>query len=133
MLPVAQHKYSRLRLRWRFEYVDKPTKYGGWDYLGDDPLLAAWRQSRDGLLMAILEAKSMDGTILKVVECPGADFCNFQWEMEARLNAKSLAHRHVGLTLISRTHRYTVFINGKTTVVERKSDDLDNIYSYGKV
>jgi hypothetical protein len=133
MLPIAQHRYSRLRLRWRFEYADKPTKYGGWDYNGDDPLLSAWRQSRDGLLFAILEAKTMDGNILKMVECPGADFCNFQWEMEARLNAGSLSHRHVGLTLVTRSHRYTIFINGKTKVAERSSNDFDNHYSYGKV
>lgn len=132
MLKIAEHTESRLRLRWRFEYVDKPTKYGGWDYTGDDPLLSAWRQSKDGLLMAILEAKTPNSVILKMVECPGADFCNFQWEMEARMRGGQLAHRQVGLTLVSRTHRYTIFINGKVQVSERKKDDLDNHYAYGK-
>jgi hypothetical protein len=133
MLNIAKHNYNRLRLRWRFEYADKPAKYGGWDYLGDDPGLSAWRQPREGMVMAILEAKTSDGVILQLVECPGQDFCNFQWEMEARLNAGSLAHRHVGLTLVSRSYRYTVFVNGNTNAEPRKESDRDNQYLYGKV
>lgn len=133
MLTIAEHNQHRLRLRWRFEYSDKPAKYGGWDYLGDDPGLSAWRQPKEGLIMAILEAKTGDGVILPLVECPGQDFCNFQWEMEARLYAGSIGHRHVGLTLVSRSHRYTVFVNGKTNIEARKESDLDNHYLYGKV
>lgn len=132
MLKVAEHDQKQLRLRWRFEYVDKPAKYGGWDFTGDDPLLSAWRQSKDGLLMAILEAKTASSVILKMVECPGADFCNFQWEMEARMKGGKIAHRQIGLTLVSRTHRYTIYCNGKINVTERSKDDADKIYHYGK-
>lgn len=133
MLKVAELDLSKLRLRWRFEYAQKPAKYGGWDYTGNDPNLSAWRQSREGLIMAILEAKTMEGIVLPIVECPASEFCNFQWEMEARMRASSMNYRHVGLTLVSRTHRYTCYLNGKVDVQERRADDLDNHYEYGKV
>jgi len=133
MLKVQESEHSKLRLRWRFEYVSKPAKYGGWDYTGDDEHLSAWRQSREGLLAAILEAKTPEGIILKMVDCPGSDFCNFQWEMEARMSGGHMAYRHVGLTLVSRTHRYTIYCNGQIEVKDRKQDDHDNHYEYGKV
>ena len=133
MLKVAETKHAKLRLRWRFEYSNKPAKYGGWDYTGNDENLSAWRQPREGLVAAILEAKTPEGIVLKMVDCPGVDFCNFQWEMEARMSSGHMAYRHVGLTLISRTHRYTIYCNGKIEVKERKSDDFDSQYSYGKV
>lgn len=133
MLEIAQTDSPKLRLRWRFEYLDKPAKYGAWDYTGNDPELSAWRQPREGLLMAILEAKTIHGTILRMVECPGPDYCNFQWEIEAKLRANSMNYRQIGLTLISRTHRYTIYMNGQSEITERQSDDFDNHYEYGKV
>lgn len=133
MLKVTESEHSKLRLRWRFEYVNKPAKYGGWDYQGNDEHLSAWRQSRDGLLAAILEAKTQDGIILRMVECPGSDFCNFQWEMEAGMGTGQMIYRHVGLTLVSRTHRYTIYCNGQIEVTDRSQDDHDNHYAYGKV
>lgn len=133
MLKIKETQLSKLRLRWKFEYVNKPVKYGGWDYNGDDPNLSAWRQNREGLLMAILEAKTPDGVVLSMVECPGADFCNFQWEMEARMSNNHMTYRNVGLSLVSRTNKYTIYANGKIEVKARKDGDKDNFYAYGKV
>lgn len=122
-------------LRWKLEYVDKPPRGGGWDYTGDDPLLQAWRQPREGLLFAVIEAKDHNQIIHRVFECNGQDFCNFQWEAEASvsLNGKVGQHRQVGLTLVSRSERATIFRNGFCQVIQRQADDLDNHFSYGKV
>ena len=122
-------------LRWKFEYTDKQTRIGGWDYTGDDPLLQAWRQPKEGILFAVLEAKDTNQVIHRVFECSGQDFCNFQWEMEASFSMKGKVgqHRQIGLTLVSRTHRATIYRNGACQINERQADDLDNHYLYGKV
>jgi hypothetical protein len=132
MLKITQQA-NKLRLRWRFEYAQKPSKYGIWDYTGQDEENAAWRLSREGLLYAIIEGKSPEGIIIPVIECPSSEFCNFQWEMEATLGGKSISHKVIGLSLVSRSHKYTVFSNGQVDVKERNTSDSDNNYEYGKV
>mgnify|MGYP006266942167 CR=1 FL=1 len=135
MLLLSQEIQNIRGLRWKFEYTDKPARIGGWDYTGDDPLLQAWRQPKEGLLFAVLEAKDFNQVIHRVFECPGQDFCNFQWEMEASvsLNGKVGSHRQVGLTLVSRSERATIFKNGSCQVEKRQANDFDNHYLYGKV
>lgn len=122
-------------LRWRFEYTDKPARVGVWNYTGDDKSLQAWSQPKENLLFAAIEAKDHNQVIHRVFECPGEDFCNFQWEMEARfsMGGSVSSHRLVGLTLVSRTERATIFNNGATVVEPRQADDFDNHYLYGKV
>jgi len=135
MLALSQPSEPIRGVRWRFEYTDKPSKTGAWNYTGDDPELQAWRQPKQGLLFAVLEAKDQNQVIHRIFECPGADFCNFQTEMEARfaMNGTPGAHRLVGLTLVSRHERATMFLNGAIEIEKRASDDADNHYRYGKV
>lgn len=133
---LLSEQISNIRgLRWKFEYADKPDKKGGWDYTGDDPLLQAWRQTKEGLLFAVIEAKDYNQVIHRVFECSGQDFCNFQWEMEASfaVSGKVGYHRQIGLTLVSRSERATIFRNGSCQVIPRQADDFDNHYLYGKV
>jgi len=135
MLALSQPSEPIRGVRWRFEYTDKPPKIGIWNYTGDAPELQAWRQSKSNLLFAVIEAKDQNQVIHRIFECPGADFCNFQTEMEARfsMNGGTGQHRMVGLTLVSRTERATIFLNGEIEIAKRASDDFDNHYKYGKV
>lgn len=135
MLPLSILNERIRCLRWRFDYLNKPSKIGAWDDSAQEESAKAYRQSREGLLFASIEAKDFNGVIHKVFECSGADFCNFQWEVAAQLNARGQPGRHriVGLTLVSRDSRATVFHQGTTSVEKREIDDLDNHYSYGKV
>jgi hypothetical protein len=135
MLVLSQPTQAIRGLRWKFEYTDKPAKYGGWDYTGDDPSLQAWRQSKENLLFAVLEAKDHNQIIHRIFECSGADFCNFQWEMETSISFSGRVgtHRQVGMTLVSRTQRATFYKNGKSEISDRPISDLDNHYLYGKV
>lgn len=121
--------------RWRFEYADKAPRIGIWNYVGDDSALQAWNQPKEGLLFAVIEAKDHNQVIHRVFECSGQDFCNFQWEIEASFSFKGKVgeHRIIGLTLVSRNERATIFKNGACVVEPRQADDLDNHYLYGKV
>lgn len=134
MLPLT--KTGQLRyMRWRFEYTDKPDKYGAWDDSAPEETAKAYHQSREGLIFAVIEAKDLHGVIHRIFECPGHDFCNFQWEVTATFGIRGGTGRHqlIGLSLVSRTHRATLYHNGNVEIVERDKDDLDNHYSYGKV
>lgn len=135
MLPLSELKEPVRCLRWRFDYSDKPSKVGAWDDSAPEESAKAYRQSREGLLFASIESKDHHGVIQRVFECAGPDFCNFQWEVAAQLNTKGQPGRHrlIGLTLVSRTHRASVFHRGLTSVEQRDIDDFDNHYSYGKV
>lgn len=135
MEPLSQLSEPVRFLRWRFEYVDKPPKIGAWDDSAPEESAKAYRQSREGLLFAVIEAKDFNGIIYRVFECSGPDFCNFQWEVAAQLNVGGQPGRHrlVGLTLVSRNERATAFHHGMTSVEQRSKDDFDNHYSYGKV
>ena len=135
MLPLAELKEQQRCLRWRFDYVDKPSRIGAWDDSAPEEAAKAYRQSREGLVFASIEAKDHHGVIRRVFECAGPDFCNFQWEVAAQLNTNGQPGRHrlIGLTLVSRTHRASVFHLGLTSVEQRDKDDFDNHYSYGKV
>ena len=121
-------------LRWRFEYSDKLDKVGQWNFTGSDSKDQAWSQSRQNLLWAVIEAKDHNQIVHRVFECPGVDFCNFEWEAEQRfaMNGVSTQYRIVGLSLITRTERATVFISGHTKIEPRKIEDKDNLFSYGK-
>lgn len=135
MLVLSQPNEKLRGLRWRFEYTDKPAKVGVWNYIGEDESLQAWRQPKEGLLFAVIEAKDHNQIIHRVFECAGQDFCNFQWEMEARFSIKGAVgeHKLVGLTLVSRTERATIFKNAACVIERRQENDLDNHYLYGKV
>lgn len=135
MTPLLKTNQPFRYMRWRFEYMDKPSMVGAWDDSAPEESAKAYKQSRKNLLFAIVEAKDFNGGIHRVFECLGQDFCNFQWEVAAQLNTNGQPGRHriIGLTLVSRTHRATLFHNGLTSVEKREKDDLDNHYLYGKV
>lgn len=135
MLPLMQPKEPFRALRWKFEYADKAARVGAWDDSAPEESAKAWKQPRQGLLFACIEAKDHYGVIHRVFECAGPEFCNLQWEIAAQLNTKGQPGRYrlIGLTLVSRYHRATLFHKGQTSVEKRDADDLDNHYSYGKV
>jgi hypothetical protein len=69
-------------LRWRYEWADRPTKFGMWSNQGsqDDLSTKAWCHNHEGLVSAIIEAKNIETREVKpVVRVPGQDFRNFQW------------------------------------------------------
>lgn len=135
MLPLTELTESPRCIRWKFEYINAATRIGAWDDSAPEESAKAYRQPRDAMLYAIVEAKDHYGVIHRVFQCDGQDFCNFQWEVAAQLNIKGQPGRHrlIGLSLVSRTHRATLFHKGFTSVEQRAIDDLDHHHFYGKV
>lgn len=70
------------RLRWRFDYSNRPPRYGVWNGASDLKSDMAAYQPKDGLVTATVEAKK-DGVVKPIVVCPGHEFVMFQWNAVA--------------------------------------------------
>lgn len=119
--PVVQRK---IRLRWRFEYTNRPARWGGWDGVlpQGDPGTAAL-QPKDGLKWAIIEGESIftqEG--FRIVEIPGADYAHTQWEGHVRSLPFGWAEAAVtftpkihGMSMWTNQEKITAFIDGRVT------------------
>lgn len=127
-------------LRWRFEWADRPAKFGMWSHPGkqDDLATKAWCSNKEGLLWAIIEAKDFLTRETKtIVRCPGQDFRNFQWialAVAPSLNFKGAVTPMTmvgGLTMLTRTEDIQVFDSGKLVRAPSTTQNL-NFATYGK-
>src|SRR3990172_4226027 len=63
-------------LRWRFDFSDKPTRYGVWN----SSIEPAWSVNKNNLVRASIEGKDMQTRETRIIaECDGWDFVNFEW------------------------------------------------------
>lgn len=116
---------KQLRLRWRFDFADKPTKRGVWDAGSMRPEDAAWAVNKTGLVAAFIEAEIRHSQEeLELVRCPGQDFAMFQWEAYAKMPGLLKGNFNFtprttisGLSILTRNEKITVYVNGK---IERK-------------
>jgi hypothetical protein len=120
-------------VRWRYEWPDKPSKYGMWSNPGpkNDLATKAWFHNKEGLTLAAIEAKNIETKEIKIiVACDGHDFVNFKWLAAASLNPIGLKGsvtpltRLLGLTLVTREYDYNVYHNG---IVEKKARDPEEM------
>jgi hypothetical protein len=135
------HAYTpKYLLRWRFEWPDRPAKFGMWSHAGrqDDLATKAWCHNKEGLLWAVVEAKDyITREIKTIVRCPGQDFRNFQWITLAIAPAIGLkgSVRPMtmigGITINTRNEDIDVFDSG--TLKRRPSTNQNvNFATYGK-
>jgi hypothetical protein len=118
--------------RWVFEYATRPTKRGGWNNDAKDPYLQAWSQPKEGLVRAAIEAMDANRVTHRVVDCPGADFCSFEWVYEGRITRMGpVDARVVGMTILTRSERVTILQCGKAEVSLRPANESDNLFLYG--
>ena len=142
----------RYYLRWRFEYKDgSRPKYGQWST--HDPNNLASFQKTDNIARALIEWRDMRTFKTGVVaHCKGEDFCLFKWEgmgvgpgfykppnqegkgADLKMDM-NLSTWIVGLTLVSRYHNCTVYIDDVfSPVITRRpeSEQLINYATYGR-
>ena len=63
------------RLRWRFEFADRPARRGVWNLESDRPDDAAWRVPKAGLVYAVIEGENIRTfETVRFFECPGPDY-----------------------------------------------------------
>lgn len=115
--PVPRRRY---RLRWRFEFVGKPTKCGVWD-LGSDLFVdSAVAVNKAGLLWACIEAESLDPhnyEIKTLVREPGQNFASFKGEVFSRCGAFGVGEMQLqalvsGISMMTNTEYITAHVDG---------------------
>lgn len=120
------------KFRWVFEYASGVVKRGGWNSDVEDPHLQAWRQPKTGLVRAAIEAMDANRCYYRAVECPGSDFCSFEWVHEGRIGRMGpIDSRIVGMTILTRSERVTMLSCGKAEVSARPAGESDNLFHYG--
>lgn len=131
-------------LRWRYEWPDRPAKFGMWNQPGDLPVNQAWAQNKDGLAYAVIESKNIKTReIADVVRCPGHDFLNFQWIAAASVSGAGLVRggfgsvvprtKLVGIKMITRDESLAVYVSGQIVRAPLKPGEAStNFATFGK-
>lgn len=106
-------------LRWRFDYIDRrEPKTSPWERSSHIESEMAYRQNREGLIRAAIEAKELRSKDIRILaECDGHDFINFQWMAVSFCPVEftgehELRNMTIGLKLVTRDYEYQVYING---------------------
>lgn len=129
---ALQSRPGGWKFRWVFEYASGLVKRGGWNADVEDSYLQAWRQPKTGLIRASIEAMDANRAYHRAAECPGSDFCSFEWVHEGRIGQLgAVDSRIVGMTLLTRTERVTIYSDGQAEVRARPANESDNIFHYG--
>lgn len=134
----------KYRLRWRYDYSGRPSKFGMWGHSGpqNDMATKAWCHNKEGLTRACIEGKDVyTQRIVTLAECEGWDFVNFEWMVNASLPAMLAPgfgsvkprSRIVGLTLVTRDWRVDIVDTGE---VERRprtaAEKRMNLATFGR-
>jgi hypothetical protein len=106
-------------IRWRFDFANRPSKYGKWSSPGNSPELKAHLQMREGLVRACVEGKNRNdpSDVRALAQCDGHDFVNFKWMALASMPGNfrgtvKPVHRLQGMQLVTREFNYFVFPDG---------------------
>jgi len=107
------------RLRWCFDFHNKPTRYGQWNGANQKPEEMAAFINKEGLVRA-----SIQGCMIQrwhdetLVEVDGHNFASFSWEaaFNAPVFSKLTSYKNqgvvIGLSLLTRTEKISVFVDG---------------------
>ena len=115
-------KQTIYRLRWVFHYHDgKPSRRGVWNGATQKPSDMAAFVDKTNLLKACIEGEiNSTGLIETLLEINGQDYATCQWEAAA-VSPAFLKHNKfkananiIGLSMLDRKFKHTVYINGQT-------------------
>jgi hypothetical protein len=113
---------------WLFEYTDGRRKKGVYNNATQKKEDSAWAQNKTGLLRASILARCGNRVERVVVDCPGQDFCNFEWVSDK--NGSTGVQRLAGITIVTRTERATFYLDGKCEVNARDNSE-DKLFHFG--
>jgi len=120
------------RLRWRFDFADRPSRRGMWSNPGNAVDSAAM-VNKTGLVRAAIEAEHRETfATTTVLECDGHDFVNFEWiagTPAPHLGFAGTAHLKgmiIGLSLVTSDLLQSVHIDGQITQRERTEYEKQN-------
>jgi len=126
-------------MRWRFDYANRPSKWGKWSSPGKTPEVMAYTQNKEGVIRACIEIRDVTTQEIKpLVECDGWDFVNFQWIAIAMTPGNFMGevrpvHALVGLKLITRDNEFAAFANGRVmTKIRTEKQKEMNFATFGR-
>ena len=129
----------KYHLRWRFDFSNKPSRFGLWDSSGPSQHTAynAWSTNKDGLIRAAIEGKGIVTRNIRVlVACDGHNFCNLKWFAMISTGMGqygSFAGRPVGMILQTRDLDVLYLKDGQSFTKDRTQGDKDfNYAGFGK-
>jgi hypothetical protein len=129
MANVVSHSEIIRRLRWRFDFVNKPSKVGYWSRPGDQHGGHAWSVDKTGLLRAAIEAEdTRTWKELVAAECDGHDFINFEWiggttAPMAPLRPVTLEPQIIGMRLHTREKVFSVMMFSTQVHVRDRTEE----------
>ena len=118
---------SLYRLRWRFDFVDKPSKCGVWNGASNNFADSAAAVNKTGLVRAVIEGEKIGEWVVKTLfEMDGHNYVTSQWIRLANASAMmskdvqkaSLPSSLIGLALLSSDKKYIVYIDGTGAIVQ---------------
>lgn len=93
-------------------------------------------QPKENLLWAVIEAENMKTwEVSRAAECPGEDFCNFEWVAGASIGTggDGLRHDLIGLKIRARNKTIQVLNDGSVSEEIRSEQDKKfHLAGYGK-
>lgn len=109
------------RLRWKFEFSNKPPKIGVWDLTSKNIVDAAWHVDKANLVRALIEGETLRTQQKSVLfECYGPDYVSCQGENFAAASlyfsgSSKLRQFIYGISFLTRTEKVTVVKDGTLT------------------
>jgi len=133
------NKRLKYKLRWRFDYPNKASRYGMWSATTKNPVDQAWNKNSGASRMKI-EGKNTETKQVEVlVDCPADKFRNFSWMAIARpgsgFNVGTITpiHQLVGLEMWTTEKRIKVLDTGEILVTPLKEEEKTmSLATYGK-
>jgi hypothetical protein len=126
-------------LRWRFDFLNHPTKYGQWSRSATRLEDMAAFALKEGLVRASIEGKHIETREIKTfAEVDGWDYCVFKWMAIASgpafvKGSVTPVSRIVGLKIVAREREIDVLNDGTVTTAPRAKDEISiNYATYGK-
>lgn len=112
------------RLRWRFDFAAKPSKFGTWDLVGAKTY-GAWSIPKEGLVRAVIEGEEIptaehpSQNIVQLLEVFGDEYVSCQGEVVSKIPAGGFIDGTVrpqaqvyGISLLTGTEKISVFRDG---------------------
>lgn len=126
-------------MRWRFDFANKPSKFGMWNSPGprQHGAHAAWSTNKEGLVRASIEGKDIyTREVRTLVACDGHNFVNMKWHAEIRHSVGAYGHfpgKPIGMILQTRDEDVLYLMDGQWGRRPRTAQDQDfNYAGFGK-
>ena len=119
-LPINYGHSPLLRLRWRFDFKDKPSKVGQWNGTSQNPCDMAAYINKAGLIRMAVEGEKISQWVTKTIfDVVGSEYVSCQWRTALSAPGIGGPMRYVKsgdvIALVVKTNKYkiTVFVDGQ--------------------